>query len=260
VSEDVELLRAAAREAGDLAMSFYRRDPQSWAKGKSVVSEADLAVDRLLVERLLAARPDYGWLSEETADTSDRLDRRRIFIVDPIDGTRNFLEGGREWTISLALVEEGRPTAAVLFAPVLQHVFTAVRGQGASRNGERLRVSDQSDLAAARLAGPRRYLKPALAAGGTGSDIRFVPSLAYRLALVAAGELDAAVAGPGANDWDVAAADLLLAEAGGTLTDLSGCPVRYNAVEPRHPPLVAANARLGPSVTALVAAVDRQLD
>jgi len=242
-------------------MTYYRRNPQTWTKGKSIVSEADLALDRLLTERLRAARPDYGWLSEETVDNADRLNRRRIFVVDPIDGTRNFLEGGREWTVSLAVVEDGRPAAAALFAPVLDEMHAAAPGRGATRNGVPLHVSDRSDLAAARLAGPRRYARAAAAAAGIAeATLRFVPSLAYRLALVAAAELDVAIAGPGANDWDTAAADLLIHEAGGTLTDFAGLPVRYNSEETRHPPLIAANALLRPSATALVAAVERQLD
>jgi myo-inositol-1(or 4)-monophosphatase len=260
VSADLDLLREAAREAGDLALRYYRNSPQTWPKGKSVVSEADLALDRLLTERLRTARPDYGWLSEETADNPDRLNRHRIFVVDPIDGTRNFLEGGREWTISLAVVENGRPVSAVLFAPILDQMHEAAVGGGASRNGDVLHVSGLSDIAAARLAGPRRYARPAAEASGIPPEtIRFVPSLAYRLALVAAAEIDFAIAGPGSHDWDLAAADLIVHEAGGSLTDLAGDPVRYNGAVIRHPPLVAVNAALRPRVTALVAAVDRQL-
>jgi myo-inositol-1(or 4)-monophosphatase len=243
-----------------MAMRFYRRDPRTCPKGKSIVSEADLAVDRLLTRRLRDARPDYGWLSEETVDSSDRLNRHRIFVVDPIDGTRNFLEGGREWTISLAVVENGRPISAVLFAPVLQQLHEAEQGSGASRNGEALAVTSLSNISTARLAGPRRSARPAAEAAGIAQEkIRFVPSLAYRLALVAAAEIDFAIAGPGSNDWDLAAADLIVHEAGGSLTDLAGNPVAYNAAVPRHPPLVAVNAALRPRVTALVAEVYRQL-
>ena len=129
---DLDLLVTAAREAGDLALRFFGRDPQSWAKGlTSIVSEADFAVDRLLADRLTPARPDYGWLSEETADSPDRLARRRIFVVDPIDGTRAFLSGRAEWCISLAIVEDGRPIAAALYAPVIGALFRAIAGGGA---------------------------------------------------------------------------------------------------------------------------------
>jgi myo-inositol-1(or 4)-monophosphatase len=261
VSGDLELLLAAAREAGELALTYYQRDPRVWPKGTSVVSEADLALDRLLTERLRAARPDYGWLSEETADEPARLGVTRIFVVDPIDGTRSFLEGGREWTISLAVVEAGRPVAAALFAPVLDQMHVAERGAGARRNGVRLAVSNRADLAGARLAGPRRYIRPlAASAGMPGSAIRFVPSLAYRVALVAAGELDVAIADIGSHDWDVAAADLLVHEAGGTMTDFSGRTIRYNAPEPRHPPLIAANDRLRSSAMAMAEAVDGRVE
>jgi myo-inositol-1(or 4)-monophosphatase len=257
---DLDLLLAAAREAGEVAMRYFRHDPKTWAKGKSIVSEADIALDRLLTERLRGARPDYGWLSEETVDNPDRLKHRRVFVVDPIDGTRNFLEGGREWTVSLAVVEEGRPIVAVLLAPVLEQMHEALIAGGARRNSVPLHVSTLADLASARFAGPRRYARPAADAAGIGhAAIRFVPSLAYRMALVAAAEIDFAIAGPGSNDWDLAAADLLVHEAGGSLTDLKGRPLRYNGDEPRHPPLVASNAGLRRAVTALVAEVDGRL-
>jgi myo-inositol-1(or 4)-monophosphatase len=260
MSGDLDLLRDAAREAGEVAMRHYRRDPRTWAKGKSIVSEADLAVDSLLKDRLRTARPDYGWLSEETADGPERLGLRRVFVVDPIDGTRNFLEGGREWTVSLAVVEDGRPVSAVLFAPVLDQLHEAGAGLGARLNGEPTRVSGEADLAAARAASPRRYAGPlAEAAGIPREAIRFVPSLAYRFALVAAAELDFAVGGSGSHDWDIAAADLIVHEAGGALTGLDGRPLRYNGEHLRHPPLIAANAALRPQVTALVAEVDRRL-
>src|SRR5712664_1853384 len=118
--DDLDLLVAAAREAAALALTFFGQDPRSWAKGAtSIVSEADFALDRLLAERLRTARPDYGWLSEETADNPERLDRRRVFVVDPIDGTRAFLSGRSEWCVSLAVVADGRPVVAVLLAPAL---------------------------------------------------------------------------------------------------------------------------------------------
>ena len=116
---DLALLAEAARAAGALALTFFGADPRQWTKaGKSPVSEADIAVDRLLHEHLTVARRDYGWLSEETADTPERLDKRRLFVVDPIDGTRAFLAGSPEWTVALAVVEDGRPTVGVVYAPV----------------------------------------------------------------------------------------------------------------------------------------------
>jgi myo-inositol-1(or 4)-monophosphatase len=255
MTADADLLVAVAREAGALALAYHRRDPKQWAKGKSVVSEADLAVDALVAGRLRAARPGYGWLSEESEAHPASLNQNRIFVVDPIDGTRNFLEGGREWTVALAVIEDHRPIAAALYAPALDEMLHAAAGEGACRNGVALRVSLQDDLARARLTGPRRLVAMAAdAAGAPHAAIRLVPSLAYRLSLVAAGEADLAIAGLNANDWDLAAADLLVHEAGGRLGGIDGVPVRYDAAG-RHPVLVAANAVLWPAAVALVGGI-----
>ena len=251
---DRDLLVAAAREAGDLALRYFGRDPQSWAKGlTSIVSEADFAVDRLLADRLKRARPGYGWLSEETADSPDRLGRRRIFVVDPIDGTRAFLSGRKEWCISLAIVEDGRPIAAAVYAPVIGALFRAIAGGGADLNGGRLDIGRRQGLAGARLAGPRRFARPVAEAVGVPlAGVRFVPSLAYRVALVASGEVDVAISGPNAHDWDIAAADLLVHEAGGVFTDLDGDAPRYNLTEITHPVLVAAAAAIAGEVIGLI--------
>jgi myo-inositol-1(or 4)-monophosphatase len=257
---DLDLLTEVARQAGDLALSYFGRSPRTWVKGKgSPVSEADIAVDRLLAERLRSARPDYGWLSEETADSEDRLRAERLFVVDPIDGTRTYLEGGREWTVSVAVVEGDRPVAAVLLAPALGELFQAAAGGGARRNGAPMRVTARHDLSGARLSGPKRFAR--LVSDGAGvhrPEIRLVPSLAYRFALVAAGEIDAAVAGPNAHDWDLAAADLLVHEAGGRVADMSGSSVRYNRPIPRHPSLIAAPAALSGAVADLLEQTGRE--
>ena len=128
-------------EAGRIAMRFFRQRPEVWMKaGSSPVSEADYAVDRFLRETLLAARPHYGWLSEETADSGSRLSARRTFVVDPIDGTRGFLEGRDIWCVSAAVVENGRPLAGVLEVPARQETYTALPGRGAFKNGARIMV------------------------------------------------------------------------------------------------------------------------
>src|SRR5262245_17632438 len=253
--DDLDLLVAAAREAATLALTFFRRDPRSWTKGAtSIVSEADFAVDHLLAERLLAARPDYGWLSEETADSAERLGKRRTFVVDPIDGTRAFLYGRTEWCISLALIEAERPVAAVLLLPALDNLYRAVAGGGADLNGGRVATSGRSELAGARFAGPRRFARPAVeAAGGSIKAVQLVPSLAYRLAMVASGEFDVAISGPNAHDWDIAAADLLVQEAGGVFADLAGAKPRYNRREITHPVLIASAPAIAGEVRALIA-------
>lgn len=255
-ADDLALLQRAGEEATRLALSFYRRAPQVWEKeGGSPVSEADYAVDKRLASILLAERPEYGWLSEETVDSDARLGRDRVFVVDPIDGTRAFLVGSKEWTISLAVVERGRPVAAVLAAPALGTTFHAVAGEGAFADGRRLAAGNRTTLTGARFASSRRYAS-AVESSGPARKPRFVASLAYRIALVASGEIDVAIAKPNARDWDLAAADLLVHEAGARLAPLRGGQLRYNQRDTTHPTLIAANPALLGDVVELVRRVD----
>lgn len=253
LGSDTALLEDAARKAGAIALGYFKTDVKRWTKGDdSPVTEADLAVDRFLREHLGAARPDYGWLSEETTDTSDRLTRPVVFVVDPIDGTRGFMNGGDEWTISLAVVSDGRPVAAAVFCPRHDEMFLAAKGRGAWLGAERLKTASSATLQGARVAGPRKVLShpAAKAAGVTGAH--FVPSLAYRIALVSAGRLDGAASTRGPCDWDLAGADLLVHEAGGRLSQLSGDPVLYNQDRPVHPPIAASGAPLHGALLSLL--------
>lgn len=239
-AEDLALIVEAARAAGAVALSFFRNDPRRWTKdGASPVSEADIAADDLLRTRLTAARPGYGWLSEETADDLGRLDRERVFVVDPIDGTRAFLAGEEQWVVSVAVVEAGRPLVGVLVQPTAGREWTATLGGGAYRDGARVAVAARGE-GPARVAGPRKFMASHPARHLTSAG--FVPSLALRIARVADGSAEGAFATARAHDWDLAAADLLVHEAGGRLTTADGSEVRYNARVPRHPPLVAASA------------------
>jgi myo-inositol-1(or 4)-monophosphatase len=208
------------------------------------VTEADMAVDTYLRETLTEARPDYGWLSEETADDPVRRERGRVFVVDPIDGTRGFIAGDRRWCVSLALVEAGRPTAGVLYAPALDTLYWGAVGEGAFSDRGPIRVSGCGAMADARLAGARNWLRdPGFGPYGAHVEAH-IPSLAYRIALVADGRIDAAFASPRAADWDLAAADLLVHEAGGRLTGLDGAAPRYNRETLTHGVLGAANGAL----------------
>ncbi|MCW2308172.1 3'(2'),5'-bisphosphate nucleotidase CysQ [Rhodobium gokarnense] len=240
---DLDLLAGAARDAGALALTYFRRDPDRWMKeGNSVVTEADIAVDDFLRERLVSSRPDHGWISEESEDNATRLGCARVFVVDPIDGTRAFVDGRPDWTVSLAIAEAGRPVAAALFAPVHDELFLASAGAGASLNGAPIAPSRHKGLKGALIAGSKNVISDkALAATGI-RRAGFIPSLAYRLALVGDGRIDGAAARPDAYDWDLAAADLIVHEAGGLMTDIDGRQIRYNERRLRHPALVAAAA------------------
>jgi myo-inositol-1(or 4)-monophosphatase len=253
-ADDTRLILDTAREAGAIALGFFGQSPTTWLKdGQSPVSEADLAADRHLRETLTRARPDYGWLSEETADTPERQARQRVFIVDPIDGTRGFLAGSDEWVVSVGLVENGRPIIGVLVRPVTGEVYLATLGGGAFRDGTRL-IGPRSDVERCRFAGPRKLTSGAALSALPLDRQPFIPSLALRLARVATGELDATIAGGQAHDWDLAAADLLVHEAGALLTTVGGKGLVYNGASTRHPPLacaaVAFHARLLAAYTA----------
>ena len=242
---DLELIATAARTGGAVALGYFRKNPTRWTKeNESPVSEADLAVDQHLATVLRAARPDYGWLSEETADDRSRLNAQRTFVVDPIDGTRGFLSNSPEWTVAIAVVEAGRPVAAAVYQPVEDHLYLAALGHGARCNGQPISVSRQVDFAGARVAGPKTITgKPELRSKGL-LQAGYVPSLALRLSILAAGRIDLAVVRQNACDWDLAAADLLVHEAGGRLEDLSGQPLRYNRASVRHPALVSGPGHL----------------
>lgn len=237
----IDLLAASVREAGRLALSMFGTPLKNWTKGaSSPVSEADIAVNNLLHERLGRAEPDIGWLSEESVDDPARLACRLVWIVDPIDGTRGYIAGMPDWAVSAALVEDGRPIAACLFAPVTDEFFFAVAGKGATRNGEAIAVSPGTGLADMRVAGPKNFLERMAAITPPFAIMPRVHSLALRLARVAQGTIDAAIAGGNSHDWDLAAADLLVHEAGGALTPFSGEALIYNRAVPRHGMLVAA--------------------
>jgi myo-inositol-1(or 4)-monophosphatase len=234
-------LEAVMREAGELARATARGPLKRWTKGDddSPVSEGDIAVNDLLRARLGALVPGAGWLSEETEALTDRS-LPLAWVVDPIDGTRAYISGRADWTISVALVENGRPVLAALFAPVADEMFLGLRGQGAALNGAPIAASAGTTLAHAKLAGPKRYLDKL---AGLDPNVQAVPkvfSLALRIARVAQGTLDAAFASPGSHDWDLAAADLLVHEAGGRFTDLAGKPLCYDARRVAHGALIAA--------------------
>jgi myo-inositol-1(or 4)-monophosphatase len=241
LARDAGLLTDTVREAGALARSLFRTDLKNWTKGaSSPVSEADIAVNDLLEKRLRSATPDYGWLSEESADDEARLGKHLVWIVDPIDGTRGYLAGREDWCVSVALVEDASPVLAAVFVPISDEFFFAARGQGATCNNVSIHVAAGTELDFSRVAGPKPLVERL---NQSASEIVLHPrigSLALRLCRVAQGRLDAAFAGGQSRDWDLAAANLIVQEADGNMTALSGDAISYNRREVTHGVLVAA--------------------
>jgi myo-inositol-1(or 4)-monophosphatase len=244
-------LLEAAREAGAIANGFFRSGLKTsariWSKGGgSPVTEADMAVDAFLKARLSGAVPEAGWLSEETADDPARLDRDLVWIVDPIDGTRAFLAGNHDWSVSIALLGQGRPVLGIVYAPAHGHLYEARRGHGARRDGERIEASPIGRLPGLSVAGPKGLVDRLEERVGTLKRPPRIPSLALRLARVAEGSVDAGLVSSNACDWDIAAGDLILEEAGGILTCLDGARPAYNQADPVHGELMASPTALHP--------------
>lgn len=244
-ASDAELLFATVREAGALGLALASKKAlRHWTKPDgSHVTEGDLAINELFEQRLRAYRPGDGWLSEETADAPEaRMARERLWIIDPIDGTRAFLEGRREWCVAAALAVNGRPVLAAVFTPSHDEFFAAADGAGATLNGVRLNMPDSASLEGARIAGNRKALA-GLAPLGIAADPSGALPLQLRLAHVAAGRLDGAVSLGKRNDWDLAAGELLVIEAGGLVSGSSGEGYVYNRPQPWQQGLVAAGAK-----------------
>jgi myo-inositol-1(or 4)-monophosphatase len=248
------VLNAAVREAGVLALSMFGTQVKSWTKGHgSPVTAADMAVNDLLRERLEGAADGIGWLSEESADEEARRTMRRVWVVDPIDGTRAYMAGRTDWAVSAALVEDGRPVLAALFAPAEPAFYAAAAGNGATLDGAPIAAADGAQLDGARVAGPKSYVERLIALGLPIEALPRVHSIALRFARIARGSLDVAFSAGASHDWDLAAADLLVHEAGGALTTLAGRPLVYNRAEPVHGPLVAAGRARHEKLIELVA-------
>ena len=244
-----ELFRALAdctRAAGDVALGFFNTNQKTSAgieykAGNSPVTQADKLANDYLHAHLRALIPGAAWLSEETLDSPARLSADQIFIIDPIDGTRAFIAGDPRWAVSVALVRGGVPEMAVLHAPALGETFTAVRGHGAWLNNARIAVKANSRLAGGRIAGPKPFGDALHHSGLVFELVPKIPSLALRFADVAAGRLDAAFASENAHEWDIAAADLILHEAGGLLGDIDAKALRYNQPILNHGMLFAGS-------------------
>ncbi len=249
---DHTLLLDAVAKAGALAMQFFRGplDIREKSRGDPV-SNADLAVDALLRDILTTARPDYGWLSEESAQSEGRIQCRRVWIVDPIDGTRAFVKGDADFTVCAALVQDGQPTLGVVFAPAHDFFFAAASGRGAHLNGQPIRVSQTCDLENARLLAAKGMIThDSWSNPWPKMHIENRSSIAYRIALVARGDFDAAITLSPTNEWDLAAAHVILTEAGGGLFTHTGQTPAYNKADPKIGSMVASAPGIAEAIIA----------
>ena len=249
---DLPLLIEASRAAGEVARGFSGRTARRWDKpdGAGPVTEADLAVNELLTDQLRGARPDYGWLSEETEDDFDRLSRDRVFIVDPIDGTRSFTEGSKTWAHAVAVAERGEVTAAVVYLPLRDMLFSAAKGEGAFLNGVPIGPTGAADLDASEILAARPATNPRHWRDDMPPRFRraYRPSLAYRLALVAQGRFDGMITLRPSWEWDIAAGALILTEAGAGVSDRRGESLVFNNETPQLNGVVAAAPGLHPQI------------
>ena len=247
-ADDLALIEEAARKAGEIARHYFGGEYRRWSKNRGEpVTEADLAIDRLLNDILLGARPEYGWLSEE----SDRrvVPGSRTFIVDPIDGTAAFLKAKPYFSISIAVVENGETRAGVVFNPITDECFGASRGSGSRLNGQNIYVSSQSTIENCRILGAKdMFSHPGWSQPPNSPwpemHIETRNSIAYRMALVAAGTFDAALVLSAKHDWDIAAGDLIVREAGGVVTAHDGSILCYGNFPPLQRSMVAAGPAL----------------
>lgn len=252
---DLALLLRAAEAAGDVALRFTGPTAKAWDKpGQGPVTEADYAVNDTLHDMLRGARPDYGWLSEETPDNRARLGCEHCFIVDPIDGTRSFIEGSGTWAHSIAVARQGKVTAAVIHLPARERTFAAALGQGATLNGAPIATGDRAELTGASLMAPKVTLQPGHWRDGPPEVSRvFRPSLAYRMALIAQGRFDAMLTIRPTWHWDIAAGALIASEAGARATAADGTALDFNTETPQSPGILVANPTLYAEIRAALA-------
>ena len=261
LADDIALLKSAVRDAGDLAHDYFKGHTETWEKNPGdPVTEADLAVDSLLKERLCNARPDYGWLSEETVDDKARLNRKRTWIVDPIDGTRAFVQRKPEYTVCAALVEDGDPILGAVLNPETDDFWFAVLGQGATLNDAQLSLAEVPDLKDARLLSSAGMLKREGTVHLPKTQFHFHNSIAFRMVLVAQGRYDATVSNRPKSDWDIAAAHLIAAEAGYEVTTPDGQGFKYNRPEVRHTGVVVAGNTLHAQIMERLEGIELSLD
>ncbi len=242
-SSEHNLVKESILEAGKLAIKWFRKDPEQWEKDDgSLVSKADIEINDLLNKLLKDKNPEFGWLSEENEDDKSRLDKKITFVVDPLDGTKAFLEGKREFSISVAIVKNGLPISGIVFSPSTDEIFEAEKNKGSWKNNKKVIISNFKKLEKCKMiAFKPMFSHPAWKEPWPKMDIENRNSIAYRMALVASGEYDAMMALNSKNDWDIAAGDLLISESGGIVTLHTNEKIVYNKENTKKPSVIGTN-------------------
>lgn len=242
---DIRFAVESVTKAGELILSYYRNSYEVAEKGRNnPVTTADLAADDYL-RRVLSERfPGDGWISEESGASAARLSKQTVWVVDPLDGTKEFVQGIPDFAVSVGRVRAGRPVLAVVYNPARGDLFFAERGKGAFRNGLRLRLPEKEASGFRLLVSRTEHAAGLFDAIPGSASMRILGSIAYKLALLAAGEADVVISLRPKNEWDVCAGDLLVEEAGGRVSDLEGRALAYNKPKTRITGIVAAGPGL----------------
>ncbi len=242
----LNITKSAAHDAGDIIRSFYHSEYEVKMKGKgNPVTEADIAADNKLKNILTSAFPEYGWLSEETRDTPSRLTKERVWVVDPIDGTKEFVEGVPNFVVSIGLVENGYPILGIIHNPITKDTYSASLGGGAFLNGKKFTISNKVDFSKISILNSRSETKDELWTQYNSIFNKLIPigSIALKLAMVAVNKADMVASLKPKNEWDICAGHCLINEAGGKLLTIKGCEISYNNSNTLiKPGLVAGNA------------------
>ena len=242
-SSEHNLVKESILEAGKLALKWFKKDPEQWKKDDgSLVSKADIEINDLLNKLLKNKNPEFGWLSEENEDDKSRLNKKITFVVDPLDGTKAFLEGKKEFSISVAIIKNGLPISGIVFSPSTGEMFEAEKNKGSWKNNKKVIISKYNRLEKCKMiAFKPMFSHPAWKEPWPKMDVENRNSIAYRMALVASGQYDAMMALNSKNDWDIAAGDLLISESGGIVTLHTNKKIIYNTENTKKPSVIGTN-------------------